>query len=169
VTLTRRHFLAATALVSAAGCAGVAGVVTSWWDQAPDAPLLHLSDDESAILDAFAEALYPSGGDPALGGKDCGAARYLDGLIGAMADEQANLLRLALHALDALPLATHGARLRNLAPPVSTEVVRGWLHVDQPELRGVVQSFSIFCGMAWFSHPDVAPRIAAMSSCGFGR
>jgi hypothetical protein len=74
-----------------------------------------------------------------------------------------------LHALDALPLATHGARLRDLAPPVSTAVVRGWLDLDQPELRGVVQSFSLFCGMAYFSHPEIAPRIAALSTCGFGR
>lgn len=166
---TRRHFLAAAGLVAAAGTAGVGGTVASWWDQPADAPLLVLSDAESAILDAFAEALYPSGGDPALGGREAGVARYLDGLILSMADEQANLLRLSLHALDALPLTTHGARLRDLAPPVSTAVVRGWLDLDQPELRGVVQSFTLFCGMAYFSHPAVAPRIAALSNCGFGR
>jgi hypothetical protein len=167
--LSRRHVLASAALVAAAGVAAAGGVAAAWWDQAPEAPLRALSADEADILDAFAEALYPTGGDPLLGGKDAGVAAYLDGLLGAMEDEQANLLRLALHALDALPLATHGARLRDLAPPDSTDLVRSWLAVDQAELRGVVQSFALFCGMAYFSHPDVAPRIAALSHCGFGR
>ena len=167
-TLTRRHVLAAGALVLALG-AGAGLWVGSWWDQDPAAGLLVLSEDEVAILDALAEAIFPAGGDPAIGGRAAGCGRFTDKVLSGMAETQANLVRLSIHALESLPLATHHARFSALDTPTATQLVRDWLAHPQPEVRGVIQSLYIFLGTAWTTHPEVAPRIVALSTCGYGR
>ena len=168
MNLSRRHVLAAGALVLATG-AVAGGVAWSWWDQAAAGGLRTLSEDEVTVLDALAEAIFPSGGDPAIGGREAGCGRYTDVVLSGMAATQCNLVRLSIHALDAATLPTHGARFASLDTATATTVVRGWLHSDLPELRGVVQSLYIFLGTAWTTHPAVAPRIVALSTCGYGR
>ncbi len=169
MTLSRRHVLAGFALVSAASCAGVGAVAASWWKQDALAPLVLLSTEEVSIFDAIAEAAYPEGGDPPIGGRRAGVGRWLDAVLRAMPEEQSALLRLGLHALDASTLVTHGARFRALDTPTATDALRGWLTSDLAELRGVAQSLTIFVGMGWFSHPEVAPLVARHSTCGLGR
>ncbi|MFZ5476871.1 MAG: hypothetical protein ACOZNI_08870 [Myxococcota bacterium] len=167
--LTRRHLLAGAALVAAASAAGAGGIAASWWDQGAGEGYAVLSEDEAAIVDALAEAAYPTGGEPAIGGRDVGAARYLDVVLLGMEPTQRNLLRVSLHALDAFPVATRGARLRFLAPEEAAAVVAEGLASPTAELRGLFQSFHLFVGMAYTSHPDVAPRLARHFGCGFGR
>lgn len=167
--LSRRHFLAAAGLVAAASTTLAAGgLAASWWDAPADAPLHVLSDEEAEILDALAEAIHPEGGDPAIGGRRARCGRACDTVMQGLVPTQAKLLKVAIHALDALPVVTHGARLRHLPTPTATDIVRGWLRSDLAELRGVVQSLAIFVGTAWTLHPDVQPHIAAMTRCGYG-
>jgi hypothetical protein len=168
VKLTRRHFLAASGLAAAGTALAAGGLAASWWDTPADAPLQVLSEDEADILDALAEAIYPEGGDPAIGGRRARCGRACDTVMQGLVPTQAKLLKLAIHALDALPVVPHGARLRHLPTAAATDVVRGWLRSDLAELRGVVQSLAIFVGTAWTLHPDVQPRIAAMTRCGYG-
>ncbi|MDP2314384.1 MAG: hypothetical protein Q8P41_15895 [Pseudomonadota bacterium] len=165
--VTRRQLLAATTLLGGAVVAGAGSVAIRWWDQAPGTPYAVLSEDEAAILDALAEACFPAGGTPALGGAAAGVGRYFDGVLEGLALEQQKLLRLALHAIDALPLATHGGYLSELPVPDASDALASWLRSPRPELRGLAQSFSIFVGMAWMAHPAVRPRIAPMFGCGF--
>ena len=164
--LTRRHLLAASALVATAS---VTGVGASWWDQAAGGGYTVLSDDEVEIFEAFAEAVYPAGGEPALGARDAGVSAYLDAVLSGMVETQRDLLRLSLHALDALPVATTGSRLRALPVADATAIIAAWLAFPNAEVRGLVQSFHIFAGMAYLSHPDVAPGIAKHFGCGYGR
>lgn len=152
----------------AAGALG-GGTLASWWDQEPSEGLRVLSEEEVEMLDALAEAIFPSGGDPAIGGREAACGRFTDRVLSGMAPTQANLVRLSLHALDPLTLPTHGARFHTLPTVTATEVVRSWLSSDLAELRGVVQSFYIFLGTAWTTHPQVAPRIQRLSNCGYGR
>jgi hypothetical protein len=166
--LSRRHVLAASGLLLALG-AVAGGTAATWWDQDALEGLQVLSEEEVKLLDALAEAIFPSGGDPAIGGREAGCGRFTDRVLAGMAPNQANLVRLSLHALDQLTLPTHGARFHTLDTPAATAVVRSWLASDLAELRGVVQSFYIFLGTAWTTHPEVAPRIQRLSSCGYGR
>jgi hypothetical protein len=168
VRLTRRHFLAASGLVAAGAALAAGGVAASWWDTPADAPLHVLSEEEADILDALAEAIYPEGGDPGIGGRRARCGRACDTVMRGLVPTQAKLLKLAIHALDALPVPTHGRRLRYLPTPAATDAVRSWLRSDLAELRGVVQSLAIFVGTAWTLHPEVQPRIAAMTRCGYG-
>jgi len=165
--VTRRHVLLATTLLSGAVVAGAGAVVGRWWDQAADTPYAVLSADEAAILDTFAEACFPAGGDPPMGGAAAGVGRYFDGVLEGLVPAQQQLLRLALHALDAMPLPTHGGFLTELAISDASDAVASWLASTRPEIRGLAQSFFIFVGMAWMAHPDVRPRIAPMFGCGF--
>lgn len=165
--VTRRQLLAASSLLGGAVIAGAGGVAFRWWDQPSHTPYAVLSADEAAILDAFAEACFPAGGDPPLGGAAAGVGRYFDGILEGLVPTQQKLLRLALHGLDAFPLATHRAYLTDLPVPDATATVTAWLRSTRPEIRGLAQSFFIFVGMAWMAHPDVRPRIAPMFGCGF--
>ncbi len=165
--VTRRQLLAATTLLGGAVVAGAGGVAFRWWDQPSDTPYAVLSADEVAILDAFAEACFPAGGDPPLGGAAAGVGRFFDGVVEGLVPVQQKLLRLAIHGLDAFPLATHGGYLSELPVAAASDAVASWLRSTRPEIRGLAQSFHIFVGMAWMAHPDVRPRIAPMFGCGF--
>ena len=164
--LTRRHLLAGAALLATAS---VTGVAASWWDQAAGGAYVVLSDDEAAIFEAFAEAVYPAGGEPVLGARDAGVSAYLDAVLSGMIATQRDLLRLSLHAPDALPVATTGSRLRALPVADATAIIAAWLAFPNAEVRGLVQSFHIFAGMAYLTHPEVAPLIAGHFGCGYGR
>ena len=166
--LRRRHLLAVGALVALAGAASAAGVVYSWWEQPPDAPLRHLSVDEVAVFDAIAEAVFPAGGVPALSGREAKVGRYLDALLGGMIPTQRDLFRLSLHGLNTLAYAQAGAILPELGPERVGALLRGWLVSGDSNLRGIAQSLHVFVSMAYLAHPEVSPVIAAQFGCGFG-
>jgi hypothetical protein len=171
MSLRRRNVLAAVAAVAALGMAGAAStaaVLGSWWQQAPDAPLRHLSVDEVAVLDAIAEAIFPAGGEPALSGREAKVGRYLDALLAGMVPTQRDLFRFALHGLNTLAYAQAGATLPELGPEGVGALLRRWLVSSDTNLRGIAQSLHVFIGMAYLAHPEVSPAIAAQFGCGFG-
>lgn len=168
MSLTRRHVLAGAAAIAAAGSLSVGVVAARWWDQPASAPLAHLSIEEVAFLDALADAVFPEGGTPALSGRQAHVSRYVDAVLIGMVPMQRELLRLGLHALDALAVAETGAFYSALDPGRAASVLRGWLAAGDPNLRGLAQSMYIFVGMAYLAHPDVAPVLAPQFRCGFG-
>ena len=172
MSLTRRQLLAAAAALTGGaalvGAAGVAGTAWRWWDQAPGAGYRNVSPDEARFFDALAEAVFPAGGQPALGGAEAGVAHYLDEVLQGMAPAQRNLIRLAAHALDNLARTSTGHALSDLPTPAATAVLRAWLAHPRPEIRGLAQSFYLFVTMAYLAHPDVAPLLVPSFSCGFG-
>lgn len=165
--LTRRHVLAAGALVAGGTAVGAAGVAWSWWDQPAGAGYRHLSPDEAAFFDALAEAIFPAGGEPALGGGAAGVSHYVDGVLAGMHPTQRDLLRLAVHAFDALALP-EGGFFADLPHARARAQVEAWLVHPVFEVRGVFQSFYIFAVMAYLAHPQVAPIVGRSFSCGFG-
>ncbi len=167
--LTRRHLLASGAFVASASLASAAAVAVRWWDQDAAAPYRFLSADEVQFLDAVAELVFPAGGSPTLGGREAQVGRFLDFVYAGIPETQRNLLRLSFHAVDALPLATHGTQFHALAPPDAEALFREWLQHPRAELRGIAQSLHIFVGMAYLTHPDVAPTVSAFFTCGWGR
>lgn len=167
--LTRRHVLAASALVAGGSLLGVGITATRWWDQPAGAGMRSLSVDEAAFLDAFVEAAAPAGGVPALGGGSAGVSAAVDLVLAAMEPIQRDLLKLALHALDASTLPTHGAAFRDLPVAPASVVVEGWMRSEIAELRGVSASLYVFTMGAYLVHPDVAPMLSAWSRCGLSR
>lgn len=165
--LTRRHLLAASALVAAGAATGVGAVAWRWWDQPADTPYVALSPDEIAILDALADACFPPGGTPPMGGAEAGVARYFDGVLAGLEPTQRKLLKVGLHALDAAPLATHGGYLTELPVVDASAAVAGMLASSRHEIRGLAQSLSLFVGMAWFAHPDVRAIVGPGFACGY--
>jgi Gluconate 2-dehydrogenase subunit 3 len=163
---SRRQLLALSAALATAGAVGTVG---SWWDRATFEGYRALSLEEALFLDALAEAAFPSGGDPALGGGEAGVSSYVDGILVAMEPTQSKLLRLSLHALDASTLPTHGSRFRKLPPEEAHAVFLGWISSDIVELRSAVTSVYLFVGMAYTSHPLISERLQGMFRCGFGQ
>jgi hypothetical protein len=167
VRISRRHLLAASALVVGTGFVGTTGLAVSWWFEPPAEGLRFLSKDEVAFLDAFAEAVYPEGGEPALGGRRAQVWRVVDEVWVGLEPIQRHLLREAMHGLDHLA-RNWGGQLAHLPPERAAEVVESWLRSPRMELRGLVTSFHVFVGMAWMLHPEVAPTVARQFRCGFG-
>lgn len=164
--LTRRHFLAAAALTTVALPTGVA---VHWWEQPADAPYVHLSAAEARFMDAIAEATFPAGGTPALGGGAAGVARYMDLILSGMVGTQRSLVRAGMHAVDHLSVVTHGDTFSGLVPEAAQAQLRSWLASDIAPLRGLVQSLYLFAAMAYVAHPEVAPLLRPWFGCGFGR
>jgi hypothetical protein len=168
VRLTRRHFLAVAGLTAAAAAAGVALTAHHWWDQPAAAPYHHVSRDEVLFLDALAEAAFPAGGTPSLGGGQANVGRYLDIVLAGLVGMQRQLVRVSMHALDNLARAGHGVAFHDLPPDTAQAQLREWLLSPSATERGLAQSLYLFVVMAYTAHPDVAPLLRPWFGCGFG-
>lgn len=167
--LSRRHLLAASGLTVAAASLGPAALAWRWWEQPPMDGLRFLSEDEVRFFDAFAEAVFPGGGTPPLGGRDAQVGRFADEIWSGMVPFQRNLVRASVHAFDQLARVDGGDTLTRLSAADAQRVVSGWLHHPRSEVRGIATTFHIFSAMAWTTHPDVAPFFAPRFRCGYGR
>lgn len=171
--LSRRQLLGLAAASAAA--VGLGATAARWWEAPPGAPWQVLSDEEARFLDALADAAFPPAApdDPApvarIGGREAGAARFVDGILVAMEGDQRSLLRLSFHAFDAATLPTRAARFTDLPPEAARAQVLDWLRSPIPELRSAFTSVYLFIGMAWTTHPEVAAHLQPMFRCGYGR
>ena len=165
MNLSRRQLLA---LSAATALAGTGAVVGSWWNPAPNQGFSCLSLEEALFLDAVAEAAFPKGGDPELGGGEAGVSWYVDALLTGMEPLQRNLLRLSLHAFDAETLPLYGSHFRNLPPSSAQAMLKSWMNSEIPEVRNAFSSVYLFVGMAFTSHPQIAERLSPSFRCGFG-
>lgn len=168
MVITRRQVLAGMALLTAAGAAGATLTVVRWWAEPADTPYLRLSAHESEFFSALAEAVFPTGGVPALGGGEAAVPRYLDRVLVGLAPTQHNLLRVGIHALDNLARTHHGRRFVELEPAAAQDQLRAWLASDVAPLRGLVQTLHLFVAMAYTAHPAVAHHLRPLFNCGFG-
>jgi hypothetical protein len=172
VKLTRRHLLAASALVGGTALIGTTGVglgYRAWWDQPHARNLLSLSDDEAAFADALADAIFPPSEVFPLRGREAGVASVMDEVLQGMTSPQRKLLRLSLHALDQYPRISFGKPFRELSSEEGAQVVAEWTSSPVAELRGIVASVYIFTAMAFSLHPQIAPIFAKSFRCGYGR
>lgn len=155
-------------LTTAAAGAGVALTLARWWEQPPTDPYRYVSVDEARFLDALAEAAFPAGGTPPLGGGQANVARYLDVVLAGTVGWQRGLVRLSMHALDNLARLSHGVPFHALPAEAAQAQLRDWLTTPVAAERGLAQSLYLFVVMAWCAHPEVAPTIAPWFHCGFG-
>lgn len=167
--ITRRMVLAATAGLAASASVGAGALLARWWDRAPGEGLHTLSQDEHDFAQAVAEAWMPPGGDPPLSGADAALGGFLDGVVSAMEPATARELKLLLQVLDDFTLPTHLSSFRKLPLESRTEVLHGWLHSDQPLMRGAIQAVLVLLSVGWTTHPDVVGRLQPLFPCGYGR
>ncbi len=167
--INRRHLLALGTVTAAAGVIAVGGVAASWWQQPSGAGLDHLAAEEAEFLTALAEAAYPATPELPVSGAEAGAPAFLDATLGAVAEQPRDLLRLLLHAVDHFTVPTTGAAFRTLSPTARRRVLAEWLRSDIQPVRAAAESLVLLVGMAWSSHPRVAPWFAAQYGCGYGR
>lgn len=166
---SRRRFLTVAALGAAAAAAGgLALGPVRWWNQPPEAPYRYVSADEVVFLDALAEAAFPAGGTPALGGAAAAVPRYLDLVLAGLVGTQRSLIRLSMHAMDNLARLSHGVPFHALPPDAAQAQLRAWLASPSAAERGLAQSLHLFVAMAYTAHPAVAPTLSPWFTCGFG-
>ena len=147
---------------------GVGGLGWSWWSAPADAPYRFLSSEEAAFCVALAAALYPRGGEPALGGRDVGADRFVDVVMGSMPEFQQHGLKLLMHAMDNAAKLSDLKSFRSLERDRAEALVWSWLEAPLAEQRSAVQSLALLVGMAYTTHPEVAPFFSRWSGCGYG-
>ena len=145
------------------------GTAWSWWNTPADAPYAWLSCEEAAFLVALARALYPPGGTPALGGDEASVERFVDEVLGVMPRFQRQGLKLLIHALDNAAYLYDFKAFRCLPPERAEALVWAWLDGPIAEQRGAVQSLALLVGMAYSTHPQVAPHFSRWTGCGYGR
>lgn len=165
--ISRRHLLALLgATAAAAGLVG-AGTVVRWWDAAPDAPYAQLSDEEAAVVRAWAQAAFPGGESAALEGGEAALDRYFDALLGALPETQAKLMKVLLHAIEAGSLLLGGGRFTRLEEREARAVFHALVDHDVAEVRGAVLGLTTLLGAGYTTHPAVAPQLARLHRCGY--
>ena len=141
----------------------------SWWNAPADTPYAHLGTEEAAFLVAVAAALFPPGGEPAFSGADLDADRFVDEVMGAMPEFQQHGLKLLMHAMDNASKLSDLKAFRSLERDRAEELLWSWLGGAVAEQRSAVQSIALLVGMAYTTHPEVAPFFAPSWGCGYGR
>ncbi|MEZ4318548.1 MAG: hypothetical protein R3F61_13630 [Myxococcota bacterium] len=167
--ITRRHVLATTAAVAAAGTLGVGATGVRWWNRAPGEGLVVLAPDEHAFIQAVAEAWMPRGGTPELSGADAGVGDFLDETLQAVNPLNQKLLKLLMQVLDDSTLPTHLSAFRNLGLKQRQNVLRGWLQHDSFLVRSAVTGLVLLMSVGWTTHPEVAEVLRPSMRCGYGR
>ena len=166
--ITRRHVLALGAAIGAAGGVGVGALYSRWWDQPVGEGYVHLSLEEGAFLEAFAETAYPPGGTPAVSGGELGLSHFLDELAGAMEPTARTLIRALFHLMDDWPLPARGARFTDLDQAQRTEVFGVWMHHELSEIRNAFQSIVLLLGMGYTTHPRTVGWFRQLYACAYG-
>lgn len=161
--------LAATAALALASGGAVGGLAYSWWNAPADAPYGYLSTQEAGFLVALSAAIFPPGGAPAFSGADLDADRFVDEVMGSMPEFQQHGLKLLMHALDNAAKLSDLKAFQNLERDRAEELFWTWLSGPVAEQRSAVQSLALLVGMAYTTHPEVAPFFAPWWGCGYGR
>jgi len=167
--ISRRHLLALSAGSAAAGAIGAGGLAISWWDQPADKPYRSLSSDEGAFVRAWAGVAFPATPLSPIAGDEAQLDRFFDEMLLVMPADTAKLLRVLLHSLNTLPLATRWGRFTDLEPNTQKRLFEEWTHSDVSLFRSATQSLVLLLGMGWSTHPSVAPTMQKLHSCGYGR
>jgi hypothetical protein len=169
VGVTRRQILAASAAVAVASAAGAGAVAWQWWDRPPGAGYSWLSPDEVSIVEAFADALFPPGGEPSLAGADANLARWFDAVLEGMPSAKARELKLLLHALNNLARASGGSAFVDLDRADRAALNHRWLTSSTPEIRLAMLGLSTLIGCGYTTHPETAPYFTKWFGCRYGR
>ena len=166
--ISRRHILALGAATAAVGALTAGGTVYHWWDQPPSASYSNLSDEEAAFVRAWASAAFPPGETLSLDAGRAGLDHFFDATLTHLPETQRKLIKLLLHALNTGTVALRGSRFVSLSPVEARSVFHALSAHDLAELRGAASSLTVFLGMGYTTHPDVAPIMARWHRCGYG-
>jgi hypothetical protein len=158
--------LAAVGAFAAASAIGVGALGLHWYDQPAEAGYVWLSEDEARFVRAFAEGLFPAGGEPELGGGEAQLDRFIDGVIEHMPGFQQQGLKLLFHGIDALALSTEGQAFTALSASRRSGLILEWLQHPIAEVRSGVQSIVLLLGMGYTTHPKAVQTFSALTRCG---
>ena len=167
--ISRRHLLALSASTAAVGAMGASTLAIRWWDQPATAPYKCLSEGEAAFVRAWAGVAFPETEPTPMSGDRAQLDRFLDQVLHFAPPDAAKLLKLLLNGLDAASVPTHGSTFVSLDDADKLDRFEAWTHSDLSLFRSATQGLVLLIGMGWSTHPDVAPVMERMHSCGFGR
>ncbi len=166
---SRRKVLLAGAAAATALAATAGTLAVRWWDRPAGIGYRWLSDAEGAFVVAFAEALFPAGGVPALGGGEAELDLWLDASLDGLPEDKARALKLLLGVLDDWPRLGDGGSFVTRSPQVRAQLVRGWVTSPRPEVRGAALSVALLLGCGYTTHPEAVSVFAGWHRCGYGR
>ena len=166
---SRRQILVLMGIVAAGTAAGVGAVGINWWDQTAETGFVHLSQEEIDFVQSFSSAAFPVTKAINFGGGDAELPAFFDQTLSNLADTDRKLVRLLLHGLDHIPLATHGTRFRKLDLDARQDLMEAWGGHDSTLMRQAVQLLLTLLGMGFLTHPKVAPFVSEWHGCGYGR
>lgn len=167
--LNRRQLLALLAAPPALAALATVGVGVHWWDQPPGATMRHLSPDEAEFIRAFAGAAWPATEACALDGAQADLDHLFDESLSGLELRARQAARLGLHALDQVPLVSHGHTFHGLDPAARGQVLASWLDSDLMPLRAAVTGVVVLVGMGYTTHPRTEAVFSGLYRCWYGR
>ncbi|MSQ03762.1 MAG: gluconate 2-dehydrogenase subunit 3 family protein [Myxococcales bacterium] len=163
--ITRRQLLAAT--TACATLAGAGGVLAHLPAPAPGRVVL--SDEETQVVAALADALFPPGNPIGVAGSAVNVAAELDRMLGEDLDPVvAPVFRHLLRGLEFGSVATHGGRFSRLERPVREEILTDWSASGSVPRRMAYDVLKTCVGWAWFNAPAVRAGLGWQSDCHVG-
>lgn len=167
--MNRRQFLVvggvgALGLATGSAAYRIRGV---WWDQSPGPNHEMLSEDEARIASAIAEALFPGDGTmPA--GDEVPVVETFDDYLAAIPTNKANLLRLLLHAIDEMAIATDLGLTRFRDRPLKEriDILNAWDASSLSVRREAFEALKMIMSMGYCESPEVLEAAGIHYECG---
>ena len=150
------------------GLGGGASVVGGWWQVPAGAGFAVLSEDEAAVVRAWAGAAFPPGAACPVDGATAGLDRFFDGVLAGLPPLQRDLLKLLLHAIDTGAIALEGARFTALPPAAARRAFHALVEAELAEVRGAALSLTVLLGTGYTVHPGTVATLSRLHLCGLG-
>ncbi len=108
--MKRRTFIKLSGLSAVGAAIGSIGyrVGAVWWDQTPAATYKLLSVQEGLIVASIADAMFPGERFGMPNAVKIGIVEFFDEYLATVDKQSANLIRLLVHAVDEISVATRG-------------------------------------------------------------
>lgn len=168
--MNRRNFLKTAGFGTIALMLGGVGfrVGGLWWDQEAGDRFQVLSVDESKIVQALADTMFPGDSGSMPNGAAVGLPLFFDEYLVSIPELTSKLLRVLLHLIDDTSVfSDFGLTRFHLRPRTErVEILKAWDTSLVGVRRGMFHSIKLILSMGYFENPAVLRAAGIHFSCG---
>lgn len=168
--MRRRTFIKLSGLSAVGAAIGSIGyrVGAVWWDQTPATNYKMLSHQEGLIVASIADAMFPGDRFGMPNAVKIGIVEFFDEYLSTVDTQSANLLRLLLHAIDEVSVATRGKirrfHLRDRADRLA--ILAAWDGSAIAARRSAFQTVKFLICSGYCENQQVLRAAGIQLSCG---
>lgn len=132
----------------------------------PPAPGMEvLSEEELRVAGAIAETFFPGPPQSPLSAREVGLARYADGYVAELYEDQQQLLRLLLRTMEVSGYVSHGRPFSRLPVSARRGLLSSWKESDLQTRRAAHDTLRLIFSLGFFEDGRVRRALGLGLGC----